>query len=109
MIKDAVKGKGIRECGRSSCGHVQCFNGGICIHSTTSKSARCHCPEGFTGHSCERKLCSSNPCKGEGTCLIGAAEKIVCMCPYGKIGEKCEYGKFLSFFFFFYYRNIKFA
>ena len=47
---------------------------------------------GFTGDHCETEFnfCSGVNCNG-GTCVNGA-DAAVCICPYGKEGDRCDKG-----------------
>jgi len=87
-----------------------CLNSGTCFgrYSTNGTlSTQCFCLQGFTGNYCEGKekeeililnwifgfgflaiLCSPTSCNG-GLCRA-IQNSIVCVCPKGKIGDRCQ-------------------
>ncbi|EDO44199.1 predicted protein [Nematostella vectensis] len=64
---------------RASCLYP-CMNGGSCING------KCVCAVGFTGNTCEERLCDP-PCQNSGTCNNGT-----CICTKQYTGKSCEHG-----------------
>ena len=67
------------------------MNGGTCFgryNTNGTLSTQCFCLQGFTGNYCEATLCSSTSCNG-GVCKA-TQNSIVCVCPTGKIGDRCQ-------------------
>ena len=74
--------------GRNSygcCGGLTCFNGGLCLASST---ATCTCVSGYAGNQCQINIddCPSNPCQGVGTCT-DLLNDYYCTCPSGYSGS----------------------
>lgn len=49
-----------------TCADGPCFNGGLCVGGADPDSAYvCHCPPGFQGSNCEKRVdrCSLKPCR----------------------------------------------
>ncbi|XP_048579468.1 mucin-2 isoform X50 [Nematostella vectensis] len=63
---------------RASCLYP-CMNGGSCING------KCVCAVGFTGNTCEERLCDP-PCQNSGTCNNGT-----CICTKQYTGKSCEH------------------
>ena len=127
LVRDAVKGRDVTECAddESKCG--RCLNGGRCVFSgdgglsggnggggggggverqeqqeqqEQQQVFGCACRPGFTGEWCQSRVCpGANPCLGpSSTCVVGADNDVLCLCPYGKTGRRCQLGEpFLSF------------
>lgn len=85
-----------------------CLNSGTCFgryHINGTLSTQCFCPQGHTGLVCEGEskemivlgmsliiflatLCSPTSCNG-GVCTA-TQNNIVCVCPTGKSGDRCQ-------------------
>ncbi|CAF4553802.1 unnamed protein product [Rotaria sp. Silwood1] len=69
-----------------------CLNSGTCFgryNINGTLSTQCFCLQGFTGSYCEATLCSATSCNG-GICTA-TQNSIVCVCPTGKFGDRCQY------------------
>ncbi|CAF1091235.1 unnamed protein product [Adineta ricciae] len=69
-----------------------CLNGGTCFsryNLNGTVTTQCFCPQGYTGSHCEAILCSPTSCNG-GVCTA-TQNNIVCACPKGKVGDRCQY------------------
>jgi hypothetical protein len=65
---------------KDKCDDVTCINDGICVDGS------CHCPEGFSGETCDLEdPCRTLNCLNDGTCDNGT-----CDCPDGYVGVNCE-------------------
>jgi hypothetical protein len=84
-----------------------CLNSGTCsgrYNTNGTTSIQCFCSQGFTGNYCEGRrfnfleemfvwfflatLCSPKSCNG-GVCRA-TQNSIVCVCPSGKFGDRCQ-------------------
>ena len=88
--------------------HNPCLNSGTCFgryHINGTLSTQCFCLQGYTGRFCEGEskqmiylrmplitrlaiLCSPTSCNG-GVCTA-TQNNIVCVCPTGKSGDRCQ-------------------
>uniref|UniRef100_A0A915HZT9 Uncharacterized protein n=1 Tax=Romanomermis culicivorax TaxID=13658 RepID=A0A915HZT9_ROMCU len=93
------------------CASVSCQNGGTC-YSSSPNSFFCQCPPRFVGLFCDKisglleecppgtdhcleatknNICSLNPCKHEGLCVLTAKnDDFMCNCTVGWSGQYCE-------------------
>jgi hypothetical protein len=67
-------------CEVDKCKNTVCLNGGAC------KEGNCICPTGYTGTTCETKVCT-NTCQNGGTVVTSTCS---CNCPAGYSGASCE-------------------
>lgn len=66
--------------------------GQICSGRGTCSEARCQCPAGWAGQTCEIPLCpmhGGQMCSGRGTCSVSNGVP-TCVCPHGWQGAACE-------------------
>ncbi|UJR15629.1 hypothetical protein I4U23_002566 [Adineta vaga] len=69
-----------------------CLNSGTCFsryNLNRTVTTQCFCLQGYTGSRCEAILCSPTSCNG-GVCTA-TQNNIVCICPKGKVGDRCQY------------------
>ena len=74
-----------------------CQNGGSCTGSTIGQVAgvtaasglRCDCPPEYSGTTCGNDVCTPNPCKNRGTCVIDEIRNAKCTCETGFYGKLC--------------------
>jgi hypothetical protein len=75
-------------CLSTSCGPVNCQNGGVC--SIVNNQASCSCPAGYSGSQCQTITgCGAANCQNGGNCTI-VNNQAVCSCPAGYSGPQCE-------------------
>nr|XP_023700514.1 protein eyes shut homolog [Paramormyrops kingsleyae] len=88
LVKEAVKGRNIRNCLSSPCQQHPCRNGGTCVSDVAGWS--CRCPPLFAGRLCQLSACMRNPCLHGGACVPRPPSDTVCLCPYGRAGLLCQ-------------------
>lgn len=94
------------------CNWIQCSNGGTCkppVNNLT-QPFRCECRFGFSGILCDDRVnitckkayllsvinndfivaCVKNPCLNNGNCTIASNRTVLCTCPKGTKGARCE-------------------
>ncbi|XP_040292497.1 hyaluronan-binding protein 2 [Bufo bufo] len=76
----------MRPCKKETCGQGDCV---LKKHAPYHK-CRCHYP--YHGPSCSavETVCTHNPCRNGGTCLVKPLNKFVCICPKSFRGKFCE-------------------
>ncbi|XP_075049225.1 delta-like protein 4 [Mixophyes fleayi] len=76
----------------NKCAKNPCSNGGTCSDQPGDFS--CRCLPGFSGKTCDEissDKCAINPCMNGGSCHIVPYEKTACVCPFGFMGNHCEF------------------
>ncbi|XP_057309302.1 neurogenic locus notch homolog protein 3-like isoform X2 [Hydractinia symbiolongicarpus] len=71
----------------SYCHMNPCMNGGICREAETK--FECTCANGFSGPTCQDRVCLPNPCMNGGSC-IEDGDKFKCVCLPWTSGSMCE-------------------
>ncbi|CAB3407219.1 unnamed protein product [Caenorhabditis bovis] len=87
------KGLGGARCSEvtaTSCGSLECANGGVCSSVQGTSRPACICPPGWGGLVCRTPICSAY-CVNGGWCEFDDAEEAVCKCPSGLYGDRCQY------------------
>ncbi|KAF5890925.1 protein delta 1, partial [Clarias magur] len=66
-----------------------------CVHGTCEDAWQCVCEQGWVGSQCDRdsRLCSSNPCSVNSTCIETDEGGYLCICPPGYTGMNCQIKK----------------
>ncbi|CAM4752695.1 unnamed protein product [Rotaria magnacalcarata] len=75
-------------CPTSSRPTLVCLNGGTCI-----PGYGCFCNVGFTGENCGTPIfnsCTRSTCFNGGTCVQLFNDTLICLCPAGYTGSRCE-------------------
>lgn len=73
-----------------------CSNSGTCVFNDETEKIECDCDTGFYGSSCDKSksLCSSSPCRNNGTCVDVAGNEtgFYCICDRRYFyGVNCEW------------------
>ncbi|KAM7292545.1 fibropellin-1 [Ixodes scapularis] len=100
LVQDASAGADISPCRSSVCADVDCQKEVVCSPKGAKWFCRC---AGLAGSPCHAKTCDLNPCLGDAICLTGlkgTVEQFVCLCPYGRIGTRCEMNVSISEMYF---------
>jgi hypothetical protein len=67
--------------------------GGTCV-ATSSNTAECRCPLGFSGSLCQtstsNNVCSLVVCQNGGTCVVTSTNTAQCQCRTGFTGNVCQ-------------------
>ncbi|MFT7805709.1 protein eyes shut homolog [Arapaima gigas] len=88
IMKEAIRGRNIRNCGGPVCQHQPCRNGGTCV--SNSENWFCLCPTMYSGKLCQLSTCDRNPCLHGATCVPSSSHHVTCLCPFGRAGLLCE-------------------
>ncbi|CAF3707629.1 unnamed protein product [Rotaria sordida] len=78
----------VTPCPTSSRPTLVCFNGGTCV-----PNSGCFCDAGFAGDDCSTPIfesCTSSTCLNGGTCVQLFNSTLICICPIGYTGSRCE-------------------
>ena len=75
-------------CPTSSRPTLVCTNGGTCV-----PGYGCFCQAGYGGDDCDTILptqCTNSTCLNDGTCLLLPNGTVICVCPTGYTGVRCQ-------------------